>query len=134
VNENIQGGKGLHIRAKDLLKVGQLILNEGIWEGKELLNEEWIEQSFSPQSRGHVYYGTYGLHWWLKKIETGPKLGDDFNVWAAIGFGGNFLFIVPEWDLVVVFTGHLVGAENFEFPQQLFKDVILTHPEILKRV
>lgn len=134
VEGNIQGGKGLHLRALDLLKLGKLILNEGLWEGRELLSDEWIEDSFSAQSRGHIYYGTYGLHWWLKKIETGPKLDSGFNVWAAIGFGGNFLYIVPEWNLVVVFTGYLVGAENFEFPQEIFKNVILTHPEILQNV
>lgn len=123
---NLQGGKGLFLRPKDLLKVGKLILSAGLWGETQIVSADWIKKATSPQSRGHIYYGTYGFQWWLKNWEEGPKVREtEHNIICAIGFGGQFLFVVPAWDLVVVFTGQLIGAENFEYPQKLFREHLL---------
>ena len=110
-----QGGKGLRIRPSDLLKIGLCVQNKGIYEGKQVIPAYWIEQSLQVRSRGHMYYGQYGYHWWIK----------EGGVFAAIGYGGQFLYMVPELNLTCVFTGYMVGAENFELPQQLFREYIL---------
>lgn len=124
-----QTGKGLSLKPFDFAKIGQFVLQKGTWQGRQILSENWINQSFSPQSKGHKYYGTYGYQWWLKNIPEGPSAYDvwskDHNVFCAIGYGGQFLYIVPQWDLVVSITGNLIGAENFEIPQNIFKNDIL---------
>ena len=124
-----QTGKGLSLKPRDFGKVGQLVLQKGLWAGEQILSEKWIKQSLSPQSKGHQYYGTYGYQWWLKNISEGPKPDNDWsknhNVFCAIGYGGQFLYIIPQWELVVSITGNLVGAENFEIPQNIFRDDIL---------
>ncbi len=123
---NFAGGKGLQMAPKALLKLGELILNQGSYNGKQIISKSYLSESTKAQSRGHIYYGTYGYQWWLKNWEQGPtKPKGEFNIICGIGFGGQFLFVVPEWELIVVFTGKLIGAENFEYPQQLFREDIL---------
>lgn len=120
-----QGGKGLHLSLRDMAKFGQMILDNGIVDGKEIVPSSWVRTMLDHHARGHNYYGQYGLHWWLRNEPNGPQSDDKFNVKCAVGFGGNFIYLVPEWKLLVVFAGHLVGPENFEFPQQLFRNEIL---------
>lgn len=121
-----QGGKGLHLCLRDMAKFGQMILNGGTFEGKRIVPEAWIKEMLRYQSRGHNYYGAYGYHWWLKREANGPQVQDDeYNIQCAIGFGGNFIYLIPKWDALVVISGHLVGPENFEFPQILFREEIL---------
>jgi CubicO group peptidase (beta-lactamase class C family) len=92
---------GLYLSAHDLAKLGQLFLKSGMWEGKAILSSSWIKDSVSA----HVATGKdgtqYGYFWWLPSFGSEP--GD--VAWAGRGFGGQILFVVPEYDLVAVFTG-----------------------------
>lgn len=122
----VQGGKGLSMCPEDLAKVGMMVLQNGMYQGLEVIDSEWLELSLSPQSKGHQYYGTYGYQWWLKNLAEGPEPAEDgYNVRCGIGYGGQFLYLVPEWNLLAVFTGNMVGAEKFEVPQTIFKDEVL---------
>jgi CubicO group peptidase (beta-lactamase class C family) len=92
---------GLYLEPTDLAKIGYLYLHDGIWEGKRLLPEGWVAASTRP----HVSSGwndfMYGFQWWLLPHEgDGPSYA-----WAAIGYGGQRLLVVPELDLIAVFTG-----------------------------
>lgn len=121
-----QGGKGLHLSLNDMAKFGQMVLNGGLHQGKRLVSQDWIQTMLSYHSRGHNYYGAYGYHWWLRREPQGPSCAEgEFNIKCAVGFGGNFIYLIPEWDALVVISGHLVGPENFEFPQILFREEIL---------
>ena len=121
---NPQGGKGLMLSTTSLFKIGQLVLNGGIFNGERIVSESWLQKSFTPQSRGHVYYGTYGYHWWLKSLEEAPKHhSTEHNTWCAIGYGGQFLYMLPELDLIVVLNGNLIGPD-FEYPQTIFKEIL----------
>jgi CubicO group peptidase (beta-lactamase class C family) len=102
------------------------VLHEGQWKGQAIVDPKWLHLSLSPQSKGHQYYGTYGYQWWLKNLAQGPQIEDGgYNVKCGIGYGGQFLYLVPEWDLLAVFTGNMVGAEKFEVPQTIFKEQVL---------
>ncbi len=123
---NFVGGKGLYLSAETFRKIGELVLEGGTYAGRQVISKRWLEESLSLKAKGHMYYGKYGYQWWLKNWPAGPDVSkDDFNIKCAIGFGGQFLFLIPKWNAFVVFTGNLVGAENFEFPQALLREKIL---------
>jgi CubicO group peptidase (beta-lactamase class C family) len=92
---------GLYLSAHDLAKIGQLFLKSGMWEGKEVVSSAWIKDSMAPHVS--VTGGTwkYGYQWWLQPTGSSPE---DI-AWFARGFGGQQLIVLPEYDIVAVFTG-----------------------------
>jgi CubicO group peptidase (beta-lactamase class C family) len=92
---------GLYLRPQDLAKIGYLYLMNGIWDGKQILQADWIKASVSPavsEARGGM---KYGFKWWLLPYGDKPER----LAWLASGLGGQRLIVVPEYDLVVVLTG-----------------------------
>jgi CubicO group peptidase (beta-lactamase class C family) len=92
---------GLYLRRTDLAKIGYLYLQDGWWEGHRLVPKGWVQASTRPampQVRPHT---AYGYHWWLLTDEAPPRT----VVWAAFGYGGQYLLIVPEVEVIVVVTG-----------------------------
>jgi len=100
------GGSELVLRPRDMAKVGYLMLNEGRWEGEQILPAEWVEASIQQFIKTDVEFleEEYGYQWYTKHF-AGHK------VHSAEGLGGNFTFVVPDLDLVVVFAGGLMGRE-----------------------
>jgi hypothetical protein len=90
---------GLYLRAEDLAKIGYLALHQGTWDGKQIVSPDWIKQSLTPHIDATEGY-KYGFQWWLIPHGQPQNL-----VWAALGFGGQHLLVVPEDDLIMVFTG-----------------------------
>ena len=94
---------GLYLSTSDLAKIGFLFLHKGMWEGRQIVPEEWVAASVtasnSVEDEGQKW--KYGFQWWLERYgETPQKLA-----WAARGFGGQDLRIVPESNLILVMTG-----------------------------
>ena len=89
---------GLRIRPRDLAKIGQLVLDHGIWNGKSVVPADWGATATSPQINGQQLY-FYGFQFWL-----GRSLlhGRAIEWVAGVGYGGQRLFIVPALDLVVL--------------------------------
>jgi CubicO group peptidase (beta-lactamase class C family) len=106
--ESVSGGTrwggGLWINSQDLARFGLLILNHGKWEGKQLVSEKWLKESTIPSAHGP----DYGYLWWLntkqKQWPSGPA-----SSFAAIGNGGNIVWIDPEHDIVLVWHWHESG-------------------------
>lgn len=81
-------GWGLTLTPRDMTKIGQLYLNGGVWSGKQILPSKWIEDSTKEQSRwGEL---SYGYLWWI--FDDG---------YAALGDGGNVIFINPKKEIVI---------------------------------
>jgi CubicO group peptidase (beta-lactamase class C family) len=94
---------GLRLRPRDLAKIGQLMLQRGAWNGAQIVPASWIDEATAPQINGSGLY-FYGYQFWL-----GRSLIDKRPVeWAAgNGNGGQRVFVVPAFDLVVVVNaGH----------------------------
>jgi CubicO group peptidase (beta-lactamase class C family) len=94
---------GLRMRARDLAKIGQLMLQRGAWNGAQIVPASWIDDATTPHINGSSLY-FYGYQFWL-----GRSLIDKRQVdWAAgNGNGGQRVFVVPAFDLVVVVNaGH----------------------------
>jgi CubicO group peptidase (beta-lactamase class C family) len=98
---NFFGGNNLAISPKALLAFGRLYLDGGVFNGKRVLAQEWIEQSWTPRFFNSSYNARHdsGYLWWHTKFAAQ-------STWFAWGYGGQFLFIVPAADAVIVFTGN----------------------------
>jgi CubicO group peptidase (beta-lactamase class C family) len=91
---------GVRLRPVDLARIGQLVLQHGQWNGKQVVPADWIAESTRPQ----VEIGDgmqYGYQWWLGKADA---LGHQVEWSAGIGNGGQRLFVLPALDMVVVMT------------------------------
>ena len=102
---------GLRLRPRDLAKIGRLVLNQGSWNGRRIVSAGWIQEFFERRFSG--WNGTgYGYQWWMtKSVVNGQKVD-----WiAGWGLGGQRLFIVPEYDAVVVILAGLYkeGTQDF---------------------
>lgn len=91
-------GAGLFISTEDMARFGLLFLNEGRWKNQQLLSKEWIAKATQP-SKPNV---NYGYMWWLNKKGKRHWKGLSENSYYAAGFGGNFIVIDKENNLVVV--------------------------------
>jgi CubicO group peptidase (beta-lactamase class C family) len=107
--ESVSGGTrwggGLWINSQDLARFGLLILNRGNWDGTQLVSRKWIEEATTPSAHGP----DYGYLWWLNTKQqqwpSGPR-----SSFAAIGAGGNIIWIDPDHDIVLVWHWHEPGA------------------------
>jgi len=100
-------GGGARMIPREMAKLGQLMLNRGVWNGERLLSEEWIDKSTKKQ--GSMLGGVdYGYLWQTGRAYFGNELVTAF--WAS-GNGGQYIIILPDKGLVVVFTGG-----NFDSP------------------
>jgi CubicO group peptidase (beta-lactamase class C family) len=93
-------GGGLSLTSQSLLKLGQLYLNGGVWNGTKVVPKGWVDASVRP----HVQADDeteYGYLWWLRKFESE---GTKWPAFLMQGNGGNKVAIFPELDLVTVVT------------------------------
>ncbi len=91
-------GAGIFISTEDMARFGLLFLNNGKWKDKQIISESWIQKATTP-SEPNV---NYGYMWWLNKKGNRHWQGLSENIYYAAGFGGNFIVIDKENDLVVV--------------------------------
>lgn len=101
----VQTGGGLALRARDMAKFGQLYLNSGQWKGKQILPEEWVNDSTRIQIKKLV--DGYGYQWWMRRFKVHGKLIDSYY---AIGRAGQFIMVFPALNLIVVST-----AQNYDY-------------------
>ncbi len=90
--------------AQDFARFGLLYLRDGIWDGQRLLPAGWADYARTPTWQQPNDDGPYGAHWWL---ETGGP-----GSFAAQGFGGQFIVVVPDLDMVVVRSGDTPLAQK----------------------
>jgi CubicO group peptidase (beta-lactamase class C family) len=91
------GGALLRLPARDLAKFGYLYLNGGRWEDKQLIPADYVAASTSPGGATPNLMKGYGWHWWV-------AIEGDYRTFHARGYGGQFIYVVPDLDLVVVIT------------------------------
>jgi CubicO group peptidase (beta-lactamase class C family) len=112
------GAGGLRLRPADMLKFGQLYLDHGKWRGQQVVPEEWVAASVAPSPASVPY----GLMWWLEKTPSGD------SAYAAMGFGGQLIVVVPEHRLVVAVASQPTRdyATDSEDVFALVSNIILT--------
>ncbi|HEX8170890.1 MAG TPA: serine hydrolase [Thermoanaerobaculia bacterium] len=96
---NPYGGGSVRLLPRDFLKLGQLMLDGGVWNGKRVLPAEFVRRASSPLYHLRNWY--YGYLWWSTDF---PYKDRTVRAFAALGAGGQTVYVVPELDLVVATT------------------------------
>ena len=103
----------LYLRPRDMGKIGQMVLQQGMWDGRQVVSAAWIEQSTAEALPISMDMGPaiepdgYGFQWW-----RGTFTNADTDAVFAAGWGGQFIFILPELNTVVVLTGSNYGESD----------------------
>lgn len=97
------GGFGLSLRPVDLLNFGILYLQQGKWKGQQLISAALAVDSVQPAITVNApWSGSYAWHWWCDSFEKEGK--PSFNYFYARGYGGQFVYVIPGLETVVVLT------------------------------
>lgn len=125
----VDTGGHLLLTPEAMAKIGMLVLEGGTWEGRSLVPAEWIHRSTEPAVR--LDGMPYGFLWWIDSLPYGQAR---VEVIRASGNGGQTIFIVPEYDLVAVFTAGYYNSDETRVIYELFYDVVLPSvPEVAAR-
>ncbi|MHC4448643.1 MAG: serine hydrolase domain-containing protein [Planctomycetota bacterium] len=103
--DQVHTGGGLSMKPRDLLKLGQLVLDKGRWKGEQVVSEAWIAEStaFRIPVTGHWKGKGYGYQWWREEFRVGART---YPTIFGSGYGYQMLWIVPDLDLVVMVMHH----------------------------
>jgi len=90
-------GGGIFINSEDHARFGLLFLRDGVWDGDRLISSEWIKKIRVPSYNNP----SYGYMWWLNR---GDRYWDGLpeNIYYGSGFGGNYVIVIPDHDMVIV--------------------------------
>ena len=101
------------LKPHDMAKIGWLYLNKGRWNGTKIVSAKWVETSTKKHISANIFDG-YGYQWWI----------DIAGYYIAVGHLGQFIFVIPAKDMVVVCTGDLEGNAFFTSKKLLDKYII----------
>ena len=125
----VNGGSGnsnkhIFISARQMARLGLLFLNNGRWNGRQLISAEWVQMATRPQvstalglwpDSGADGRGVYGFNWWANGIGADGRRrwpGVPVGTYAASGYNNNDMFVIPEWNMVLV----RLGLDQNQFP------------------
>jgi len=115
---NPVGGSGLKLTPFEMSKLGYLYLKKGAWDGEQLVPQKWVEESTARQietpGMNDAEKHGYGYFWWM----------NGFGGYSAHGAGGQYIFVVPEMNLVAVFTSSL-SDRDFAVPYRLMERYVV---------
>lgn len=113
-------GFGLCLSASDMAKIGQLCLDEGFHNGKQIISSSWIKEITKPIHRCGKAFGnmSYGSLWWI--------IDEEKQLYAAIGNSGNVLYIDPNKNIVIAVTSYFKPTiyDRVDFIQQFIEPFI----------
>lgn len=117
---------GLYLRPRDMAKLGQLFLQGGMWNSNRIVSEQWTLESSEesihfPSEHPPMphFISGYGYQWWLGKFLGGTE------VYCAAGWGGQFIMVVPDVNLTVVFTSGDYEGNDFNEHFDIVNNYIL---------
>lgn len=99
------GGNNMALKPNDLLKIGQMLIDDGMWKGEQIISKEWITDSFKTYTYSNYNPYGYGYQWWNKETAG-------YTTFFAWGHGGQYIMMIPELDAVVVMTSSVTNASR----------------------
>ena len=115
------GADGLDLKLIDMVKFGYLYLHKGYLFKKEIIPEEWVAESTVPRFLTYNDIGSYSYHWWSSSARNDE--GIEIPYYFAMGFGGQYIIVVPTYDMVVVFASR--EFTDTLLPMRLFREHII---------
>jgi CubicO group peptidase (beta-lactamase class C family) len=106
------GYNRIYLTPQDMAKIGYLFLREGAWDGEQIISSNWVNEATKHRIDANLADG-YGYQWWV---------GEDY--YFALGYMGQFIFVFPDYDLIVVLTGGT--PETFDYAIQLPRRYVLS--------
>ena len=99
------GGNDMLMTPRQMLSIGELYLHNGRAGDRQIVPQAWVEASCEGRTRSPRSRESYGYGWWVREF-------DSFKICYAWGFGGQYIFVLPELDLVIVATSSPEESEN----------------------
>lgn len=121
-NRIYQTGGGLSVSSRAMLKFGLMYYNDGVWNGTRVLSEEWANTSTRQQGPNP----NYGYQWWVGSYTA---RGGSYPAYLAAGRGGQYIIVMDNLELVVVFTAGNDNQLSTEQPRDMMQKYII--PSIL---
>lgn len=124
LNGNPYFGGGMYLTSRDMLKFGELYLNNGKSNGKQVLSSEWVGDSFKNYRvlENTADKNGYGYLWWHNTYQSSGKTGKSIE---ARGAGGQYIFILPDLETVVVITSGNYRNGKTQQPEKILEKYIL---------
>ncbi len=123
----IPSGKRLYMTSRDMAKLGLLILHQGKWNKKQIVSQQWIEEATTPKTK--ITGIDYGYLWWNIPFAVNKKV---LMSKTATGNGGQYIMVIPELNMVAVYTGGAYNSQEDKLPFAITKDVFLPTFDIQK--
>jgi len=124
-NGQIHASGGLYFKARELTKIGLLFLNDGMWEGNQIITSDWINASqyeHVTSTENFIPNTSYGYYWWLTNFIVN---GTSYKCFFAAGWGDQHMFIIPNLNMIVEFnSGNYQGISGIS-PLDLMNNYIL---------
>lgn len=117
----IDTGGHLHLKPRDMAKIGQLFLSGGLWNNERFLSNAWIDESTKFQIEADNTL-PYGYLWWRGIFNIN---GVEVPTYYASGNGGQFIFVLPSIDMVAVFTGSNYNSSKSQQPFEIIGRFLL---------
>jgi len=116
---------GMFMTPRDMLKFGQLYLDSGTWEHDNLVPADWVKQSFTKHTvlENSKNKNEYGYLWWRQSYNVGKSRVQSFE---ARGAGGQYIFVIPQYDLVAVITSGNFRNGRYWQPEHIMEKYILS--------
>ena len=118
-NEGVAfGGSGVRLTPRDMARFGYLYLKNGNWDGTQIIPETWVEASQQKHMmRKYIPDNYYGYQFWVS----------DYDTYSAVGYGGQWITIVPEHKLLVVFNNRFTEGDDLQgtTPERLLNTYII---------
>jgi CubicO group peptidase (beta-lactamase class C family) len=105
---------GLYLTPRDMARFGYLMLRDGTWDGREIVSADWVARSSTAHYQTNGYYG-YGYQWWI--------LPDGFG-YTATGHYEQRIFVLPEADMVAVFTADIPDDSPYRVDGLLYRFIL----------
>jgi CubicO group peptidase (beta-lactamase class C family) len=108
------GFSELYLKPSDMARFGYLYLRGGGWDGQQIVSPEWVEESSTIKIAANTLQDGYGYQWWT----------DAAGYYMALGYRGQFIFVLPKYDMVVVFVSD-PEVGDFDAPEFLLTNYII---------
>jgi len=118
--------KRLSLTPRDLAKIGQLVMQKGTWNHKQIVSSQWIKEATTPKTK--ITGIDYGYLWW-----NFPFTFENTTYIAklATGNGGQYIIVIPELDMIAVFTGKAYNSQEDKLPFVITQKVLI--PTVLNK-